>query len=60
VIHVLDVEFIAWRRAGVLLGWRLNVEEGPPGPMQERVRIRLREDPESGWEVVRSPLGPIP
>ena len=60
VIHVLDVEFIAWRRAGVLLGWRLNVEEGPPGPTQERVRIRLREDPKGGWEVARSPLGPIP
>lgn len=58
VLHLFDVEFIGWRRAGVLAGWRINDEPGPPGPAEEKVRIRLREYPEGGWEVVRSPLGP--
>lgn len=57
VLHLFDVEFIGWRRAGVLAGWRINDEPGPPGPAEEKVRTRLREYPEGGWEVVRSPLG---
>lgn len=57
VIHLYDVEFIGWRRAGVFAGWRINDEPGPPGPAGEKVRIRLREDPEDGWIVLESPLG---
>lgn len=57
VLHLLDVEFIGWRRAGVFAGWRINDEPGPPGPAEKKVRIRLRENPDGGWEVAQSPLG---
>lgn len=58
VIHLFDVEFTGWRRAGALVGWRINREPGPPGPAAEKARIRLREDSEEGWIVLEPPLDP--